>query len=318
MSKSVERLAVGLDIGGTKMLGVVVDEHGVIRRELRKPSPVHDLDALVAVCAQLVDDIAPPGAPVGVGIAGLVDRDGRLAYAPNIPGVRDAPLRDALVTATGRDVVADNDANVAALGEATFGAAAGAGDALMITLGTGIGGGIITNGDIYRGAHGFAGELGHFTVERDGPRCACGEAGHWEAIASGSALGRMARELVGSGRGDRMLAAAAGDVREVSGEDVAIAAAAGDADACALLEQFADNVAIGLANLANIFDPEQIVISGGLVEMGVLLFEPLAKAFARRLEGTEHRPHIPITAATLGHRAGAVGAAVLARRRFLR
>jgi glucokinase len=313
-----QRDTVGLDIGGTKVLVVVIDERGAIRQEMRKPSPVRELDALVAVCAELVADVAEPGAPVGAGVAGLVDRGGRLTYAPNIPGVREAPMRDALAAATGRDVVVDNDANVAALAETQLGAAAGARNALMVTLGTGIGGGIIADGRVYRGAHGFAGEIGHVTVERDGSRCACGELGHWEAIASGNALGRMARELVTSGRGDGILAAAGGDVRDVGGEEVAVAAAAGDPDAAALLAHYADNVAIGLANFANVFDPEVIVISGGMVEMGVLLLEPLANAFALRLEGTQHRPHIPIVPSALGERAGAVGAALLARQTFVR
>jgi glucokinase len=313
MSTSAERVTVGLDIGGTKVLAVVLDEDRTVRRVLRKPSPVREFEALVGVCAELVAEVSLPGAPVGVGVAGLVDRNGRLTYAPNIPGVREAPLRDALIAATGQAVVVDNDANVAALAETTFGAAVGARNALVVTLGTGIGGGIIADGKVYRGGNGLAGEIGHVTVERDGPRCACGELGHWEAIASGNALGRMARDLASSGRGAAILDAAGGDIRAISGEEVAIAAARGDAEAATLLERYADNVALGLANLANTLDPERIVISGGVVEMGLLLFEPLLEAFARRLEGTEHRPHIPVVPAALGERAGAVGAALLAR-----
>jgi glucokinase len=313
MSTSADQPTIGLDIGGTKVLGVVVDRGGSIIREERRPSPVTELAALVAVCAEMVEDLDVPDAPVGVGAAGLVDAGGRLTYAPNIPGVRDAPLRDDLVAASGRRVVVDNDANVAALCEVTYGAASGARYALMVTLGTGIGGGIIVDGEVYRGANGFAAEFGHVTVEREGPKCACGELGHWEAIASGHALGRMARELCQEGRGGAILAAANGDLDEVSGEEVAEAAAAGDGDARALLARYADNVALGLANLANILDPEVIVIAGGLVSMGPLLLEPLLFAFNDRLEGTEHRPAIPIVPARLGDRAGAVGAAVLAR-----
>jgi glucokinase len=310
---SSERDAVGLDIGGTKVLGVVLDGENTIVRETRKPSPVREFETLVTLCAELVAELAPVGAPVGVGAAGLVDRKGRLTYAPNIPGVRDAPLRDAIATATGHRVYVDNDANVAALAEVTLGAAKGARHALMVTLGTGIGGGVIADGKVYRGANGFAAEFGHVTVERGGPRCACGELGHWEAIASGHALGRMARDLVTAGRGAAILEAAHGGREGVDGEAVATAAEAGDEDARELLAHYADNVALGLANLANIFDPERIVISGGIVEMGPLLFDPLLRAFARRLEGTEHRPTIPIVPARLGERAGAVGAALLAR-----
>jgi glucokinase len=317
-SPGASRPAIGLDIGGTKILGVVLAADGTVLAELREPSPVQAFDALVDACARLVDRLAAEAdasdAPVGVGAAGLVDLHGRLAYAPNIPGVRDAPIQDALARATGRHVVVDNDANVAALGEIACGAAIGLRTALLVTLGTGIGGGIIVDGDIYRGANGYGGEIGHVTVERDGPLCACGERGHWEAIASGNALGRMARELVERGGGAEILAQAGGVVDAVSGVEVEVAARSGDADALALLGRYADNIAIGLANLANILDPEVIVIAGGMVELGPLLFEPLVAAFNERIEGGEYRPDVPIRPAALGERAGAIGAAVLAQR----
>jgi glucokinase len=182
-----------------------------------------------------------------------------------------------------------------------------------VTLGTGIGGGLLINGELYRGAHGFGAEIGHITVERGGPLCACGELGHWEAIASGSALGRMARELVARGGGSRIREAAGGDVGSITGVHVEEAARAGDADAHALLAAYADNVALGLAALANVLDPEVIVIAGGLVELGPLLFEPLHASVLQHVEGGKYRPKIPIVPAELGERAGAVGAAVLAR-----
>jgi glucokinase len=274
----------------------------------------YGFEPLVATCMELIEAIGHPGVPVGVGAAGLVDLQGRLNYAPNIPNVTDAPLQDVLGAKTGRPVVVDNDANVAALGEVTYGAAKGARDALMVTLGTGIGGGIVLAGEVLRGANGFAGEIGHITVQRGGPVCACGEHGHWESIASGNALGRMARELVAAGRGEAILAAAGGAIDKVTGHEVGAAAATGDADALALLDEYADNIAIGLAALANVLDPERIVISGGIISLGALLFDPLQVAFARHIEGVDYRPAIPIVPATLGVRAGAIGAAVLARR----
>jgi glucokinase len=172
---------------------------------------------------------------------------------------------------------------------------------------------MLINGELYRGAHGFGAEIGHITVERDGPVCACGEPGHWEALASGSALGRMARELVERGGGARIRDAAGGDIAAISGVHVEAAARAGDDDARVLLEAYADNIALGLAALANVLDPEVIVIAGGMVEVGPLLFDPLDAAFLRRVEGGQYRPRIPIVPAELGERAGAVGAAVLAR-----
>ncbi len=308
-------LTIGLDVGGTKILGVACDATGAVVTEERVESPrgVKDLlDALAELTATLqsrVDDVARA---VGVGIAGLVDGDGVLRFGPNLPGIVDAPIRTELAKRTGLPVVVDNDANAAGWGEVRFGAAAGARDALLVTLGTGIGGAIVLDGRVLRGAHGFAAEIGHFTVERGGPLCSCGERGHWEAIASGSALGRLARELVEAGKGDAILARAGGDVDAVNGHHVGAAAARGDADALALLEQYADNVALGLAGLSNVLDPATIVISGGLVELGELLFVPLRRAFTAHIEAPEHRPEVPIVPATLGERAGAIGAAAIA------
>jgi glucokinase len=304
---------IGIDIGGTKMLGIVLDAAGAVVRELRRKSPHAGLDALVETAAGIVVDLDSADCAVGVGAAGLVDLHGHLGYAPNLPLIRDAPLRDALERATGRIVVLDNDANAAAIGERTYGAARDADHVLFVTLGTGIGGGMLLDGRMYRGAHHLGGEIGHFTVERDGPLCACGERGHWEAIASGNALGRMAREMVAGRGGGAIVAAAGGDARAVTGEHVGVAAAEGDDDAKEVLVQYAENVALGLAGLANILDPERIVIAGGIVELGALLFGPLREAFGRHLEGVDYRPAIELVPAALGERAGAVGAAVLAR-----
>ena len=305
---------IGIDIGGTKILGVVTDPDGNVAAEERDESPEGFLDIVESSAAMIASLRARAGevVAVGVGIAGLVDANGVLRYGPNLPGVIDAPIREALAKRTGLPVAVDNDANVAGWGEVRFGAAAGARDALLVTLGTGIGGAIVLDGAVLRGAHGFAAEVGHFTIDRNGPVCACGERGHWEAIASGSALGRMARELVATGAGGGILARAGGDVAAVTGHHVGAAADDGDADALGLLDVYADNVALGLSALANILDPAIIVISGGLVELGELLFAPLRHALRAHIEAPEHRPDVPIVPATLGERAGAIGAAALA------
>jgi glucokinase len=313
MSNSATSPTVGLDIGGTKVLGVLLDADGEVIGEQRRLSPHAGVDALVATATAIVEELAPEPMPVGVGAAGMVSNEGHVLYSPNLPTVLDAPLREALQDATQHRIIVDNDANVAARGEIAYGAAVGVQHALFVTLGTGIGGAMLLSGQLYRGVHGFGAEIGHMTVERGGPLCACGEYGHWEAIASGTALGRMARELVGQGGGASILAAAGNDRDAVAGVHVEQAAAAGDDDAIALLARYADNVALGLAGLANVLDPEMIVIGGGLVELGPLLFDPLHAAFMRHVEGAAYRPAIPIVPAHLGERAGAVGAAVLAR-----
>ena len=306
---------IGVDLGATNVRGAVVDRSGTILADLRDHTGEDGADVVpttVALVGKLRDDF-PAVTAVGVGAAGLVDRDGDVQYAPNIPAFRRTPLREALGRAIGLPVVVDNDANAAAWGEIVHGAARGALYALMVTLGSGIGGGIIVRGRVIRGAHGFAAEIGHFQIDPNGPMCACGERGHWEAFASGHALGRMGREWAAAGRAPGVLARAGGDPDAVTGVHVGDSAQAGEADGRALLDEYAALVAIGLAGLANILDPERIVISGGLVELGDTLLTPVRDAFSRRIEGTDYRPRIDIVPAALGEQAGVIGAAARAR-----
>jgi glucokinase len=184
---------------------------------------------------------------------------------------------------------------------------------LLVTLGTGVGGGVLVGGRVLRGAHGFAAEVGHFQVDPGGPMCACGQRGCWEATASGNRLGELGREAARAGTAPSVLALAGGDPDAGLGEHGGQAAAAGHDDARALLDGYAADVAVGLVGLANIFDPERILVSGGLVVLGDVLLEPVRAAFDGRIEGAAYRPPVPIVAAALGDRAGIVGAAVLAR-----
>ena len=250
---------------------------------------------------------------LGVGAAGMVDFDGVIHYAPNIPAFVRAPVRARLAHATGRPVVVDNDANVAALAEFVHGAAHGLDNVLLVTLGTGIGGGVMIGGAVFRGAHGFGAEVGHFQVDPDGPMCVCGERGHWEAVASGHALGALGRTRAAGGRAAAVLALAGGDVDAITGVHVGDAAQSGDDDARAIVREYAQGVAVGLVGLANILDPAVIVVSGGLVELGEVLLDPVREWFAGHIEGAQYRPAIEILPAALGERAGVVGAAVLAR-----
>ena len=306
---------IGVDLGATNVRCAVVDRSGTILTEVRGQTGeggVHVVPTTAALVRQLREDV-PEVRAVGVGAAGLVDREGDVQYAPNIPAFRRTPLRTELETAIGLPVVVDNDANAAAWGEIVHGAARGALYALMITLGSGIGGGIVARGRVIRGAHGFAAEVGHFQIDPDGPMCACGERGHWEAFASGHALGRSGREWARDGRAPGVLARAGGDPDAVTGLHVGDSAQAGEPDGRALLSEYAGYVAVGLAGLANILDPERIVISGGLVELGDTLLTPVRDAFARDIEGAEYRPMIPIVPAELGEQAGVIGAAARAR-----
>jgi glucokinase len=264
------------------------------------------------VVAELV--AAEPGiATVGVGLPGLVDLDGLVHYAPNLPGFVGVAARERLAAACPVPVVVDNDANVAAFGEVLHGAGRGHREVLVVTLGTGIGGGLIIHGAEYRGGYGLAAEIGHFTVDPNGPLCACGARGHWEAVASGTALGRRAREWAARGEAPNVLALAGGVVDAVTGHEVGRAAAAGQADGLAILTEHARAVAVGLGGLINILDPEIIVISGGLVELGEYLLGPLRAVLPEYVEAPDRRPMPSVVPAALGEHAGAVGAAALAR-----
>jgi len=306
---------VGIDLGGTNVRAAVVDHDARLLAEERAPTPL-EWPALHDTIVDLVGrlrGVRPEFGAVGVGAAGLVDRAGAVHYAPNLPRLIRVPLQEILTASLGVPVVVDNDANVAAWGELCHGAARGIAHGLVITLGTGVGGGIISDGRIVRGAHGFAAEVGHWQFDPHGPTCACGEPGHWEAAASGSALGDLARQRVLTGDAPNVLARAGGDVAQVSGIHVGESAAAGEPDGRDLLTEYSRQVALGFAGLANILDPELIVVSGGLVELGDVLLEPLRRAFDAHLEGWRYRPPIPIVAAALGERAGVVGAAARAR-----
>jgi glucokinase len=305
---------IGVDLGGTNLRVALITSTGQVAEEAREPT-AGDFDHLVELIARRTIALAGSSgaAAVGIGAAGLVDHDGTVHYAPNLPMLRRAPLRRVLADAMGLPVVVDNDANVAAWGEACHGAARGRRHALVITLGTGVGGGIIIDGRVYRGAHGFAAEVGHWQFDPAGDRCACGEPGHWEAAASGPALGRLARARVTAGLAPNLLERAGGDPEAVDGFDVGDSARAGEADGLEILADYARQVAIGFVGLANILDPEIIVVSGGLVALGDLLLTPLRAAFDDHLEGSVHRPAVPVVAAELGSRAGVVGAGALAR-----
>lgn len=326
--------AVGVDIGGTKVLGVALDPDDRVVAEARAPTPQGAIDPTGAdrgevggevadAVARVVDRLrgalrragAPAQAvPVGVGAPGMLDRRGVLCFAPNLQGASGADVR-ALVAARlpGSPLVVENDANCAAVAELRRGAAAGAEHALVVTLGTGIGGGLVSGGRVLVGAHGFAGEIGHMLVDPTGPPCPCGRRGCWERYASGGGLGRLAREAAYAGRLHEVVALAGGDPELVRGEHVTGAALRGEPGALQVLEELGWWVALGLANLTAVFDPDRIVLGGGLVEAGDVLLGPTRRAFWDLVEGASARPAVAVVPAALGERAGAAGAAMAAR-----
>ena len=301
-------LAAGIDVGGTKCLGVVVDEHGVIVRQGRRPTP-HGQTAILHVLANLARELSPYDS-LGIGVPGLVTRTGTLRAAPNLVNVRELAIGPRLSERLGHPVAVDNDATCAAAAEWRHGAGRGATDMVMVTLGTGIGGGIIAGNQVQRGANGFAGEIGHIVVHPDGPPCPCGRRGCWERYASGSGLGRLAQEAAVAG----MLAAvldAVGDVGSIRGEDLQHAARDGDAEALEVIDDYGRWVALGLVNLTNILDPSIFVLGGGLAASADLYLGPIQKWFRRLLYSPDLRPHPALVFAQLGSEAGAIGAALL-------
>lgn len=249
---------------------------------------------------------------VGVGAAGQVDLGGVLRFAPNLPGVLDAELAAMLTQAVGRPVVVDNDANCATWAEARLGAGVGADDFVLVTLGTGIGGGLVLDGRLRRGANGFAGEPGHMIVDPHGPPCPCGRRGCWERFASGSGLGRLGREAAEAGQAEAVRALAGGNAEDVRGEHVTRAARDGDLGARAVMARFAWWVGLGIANIADLFDPSLVVVGGGLADEADLFLSEAARVANELVIATGHRPELPVVAAAFGPEAGALGAALLA------
>jgi glucokinase len=244
----------------------------------------------------------------------MVDRRGRLCFAPNLPQAQGVDWTELIGDRLpGRRVLIENDANFAVLAEHRLGAARGHDDVVMVTLGTGIGGGIVTGGRVQTGSAGFAGEIGHMVVDPAGPPCPCGRRGCWERFASGAGLGVLAREAALAGRLGEVVRLAGGDPESVRGEDVSAAAATGDPAAQRVIEEVGSWVGFGLANLACVLDPECFVLGGGVVRAGDRLVDAARATFAELVEGGDRRPPAVIVPADFGERSGAVGGALAAR-----
>jgi glucokinase len=313
-------LAIGIDIGGTKVAGGVVDENGEILARARRDTPHRSKrprvveDTIVDVVDELLAQHADVDA-VGIGAAGFVAADrATVVFAPHLSW-RDEPLRDAVSKRIDAPIMVDNDANAACWAEWRFGAAQGDVDVVMVNLGTGIGGAILVHGEIYRGRYGIAGEFGHMQVVPEGQRCECGNRGCWEQYASGNALVREARAMIlaNSPVATDLAARVEGRAEDLTGPIVTEAARDGDATSIELLSEIGHWLGIGIANLAAAFDPGTLVIGGGVSAAGELLLGPARDTFRRRLTGRGYRPEARIVAARLGNEAGLIGAADLAR-----
>ena len=311
-------LACGVDVGGTKIAGGVVDRDGQILAHTTVDSPAEHVEAIEEAIVDLVTSLRAEHQieAVGVGAAGYVDRSrSTVLFAPNLAW-REVNLRAELEPRLDLPVVIENDANAAAWGEFTYGAGHDVDDLLLVTVGTGVGGGLVLDGELYRGAFGVGGEVGHLRVVRDGQLCGCGKHGCFEQYASGSALVRNARAAAASGghAADALVDRAGGDPHAIDGPMITQAAQEGDAFAIEQLASLGRWLGEGIAALATVLDPAAVAVGGGVGDAGDLILDPLREAFARHLSGLPHRPLAEIRAATLGNRAGLIGAADLARR----
>jgi glucokinase len=319
----MSNVAIGIDVGGTKALALMVARDGRVVGEMKSQTP-HDegFGAGEATAKVLVEQIYelcerqsldPSQVPIGVGLPGMMRRDGHLAFAPNLQTASGADLGaqlgDALANSS---VFCENDANCAALAEHEWGAGRGISDFVMVTLGTGIGGGVVADGQLVRGRSGFAGEIGHMVVDAHGAPCLCGGHGCWERYASGGGLHRLTREAALEGRLSTLVERCVGDPRAVRAEDVTAAAAEGLDEAVALMREVGWWLALGLSNLAAILDCGHFVIGGGLSEASDLVLPAAREYLAELVEGYDARPTFTVTTSMFGARSGAMGATLVA------
>ena len=304
--------AIGVDVGGTKIASGVVSPEGEILNEVRYAS-AGPRERLLSSIARAINEVGDGFEVGGACIAApgfVMSEENKVVFAPNLHAIEGVPLKDEIGQRTGMYVTVENDANAAAWGEFRFGAGSEVDHLVFITLGTGVGGGVITNGVLLRGAQGAGGELGHVTLQATGPRCGCGNRGCLEALASGTAIQRRARE-VASEQPNSALGRLAVE-RKVLGEDVTELARQGDEAALSVLEEAGVWLGIGLAGFVNVFNPEVIAIGGGVAKAGELIIEPARREVHLRARSPSS-DLVQIREASLGAEAGVLGAAALAR-----
>ena len=311
-------LTIGIDVGGTKVLGGVVDESGKVLTTARKDTPRQGGSALTQTIADVAKELLQQHsvASVGVSAAGFVSSDRKTMLAtPNIADWNGVDLDHHLTQMIGLPVVIENDANAAAWGEAKFGAGKNQNHMMMLTVGTGIGGGIVVNGALYRGAFGIAAEFGHMRVVPDGHICGCGARGCFEQYASGNALLRHAREAINASPevARNLLSRGDGTVAGLTGQAITEAARDGDAVAVAAFNTTGQWLGAGIASLAVLLDPACVVIGGGVIDAGEILLKPTRESLERNMPFAGKHPYPEIIAAQLGNEAGLVGVADLAR-----
>lgn len=310
---------IGVDVGGTKIAAGLVDDEGSIIASVRYPSPATEVARVIETIATAVQHLTRPETPataVGIGAAGFVDAErANVIFAPNLAW-RNEPLKQGIEHLTSLPTVVENDANAAAWGEARFGAARDARSAVVVTVGTGVGGGVILDGRLLRGRHGMAAEIGHINVVPGGRLCGCGQHGCLESYASGHALVREAHRVATEtpNAAARLLELGGSGPESITGQHVTRAALEGEPAALGCFGVIGGWLGRGMADLAAVLDPDVFVLAGGVSEAGDLLLSPVIAAFEAHLTARDFRQLPEIRLATLGNDAGIIGAADLARR----
>lgn len=317
MTASQPSVAIGVDIGGTKVTTAAVDSEINIIAEKTEPTQCQSAEGLVKQVVGLINDLlvcselsSVEVVGVGLGVAGLVDfKQGLVYYCPNL-SLENVALKSRLEQKVALPVFVDNDANLATLAEMLHGAGRGVANFVCLTIGTGIGGGLVIEGKLYRGSRNLAGEIGHTIVEPQGARCGCGQRGCLEAMASGQALVRLAREKFSQNKASLVFQEVEGRLESINGEIVIEAARQGDKLANQVLGEIGSYLGQGLASVINLLDPELIIVGGGLVVAGKLILGPARRVVAEKILPRGKR-EVPIVSAKLGPKAGLIGAATL-------
>jgi glucokinase len=311
---------VGIDVGGTKIAGALVSEAGEILQSLKVPTPADNTERLIDAVVAMVNELRAGQdiKAVGVAIAGFIDANqAEVIHSPNL-SLRNEPLKAKLEAKLGVDVFLENDANAAGWAEYRFGAGRGSKHMMMITIGTGVGGAVVANGELFRGGFGIGAELGHTNFIPGGKECGCGQQGCLEQYASGTALLEAAKELAASGTAEgSRLAELESSAGKLTGNEVYEAIKESDPGAIRLLNELGSNIGKAVASFAAILDPQILVVGGGLSVAGELLLQPIREAYSANLPARGFRPEMTIVAAELINDAGVVGAADLARRHSL-
>jgi len=311
---------LAIDLGGTKIIAAIISNQGrVIAREYYLTLAEEGLQLVINRTLSAIDRLLSLGRidssqlnSISIAAAGAIDFDqGLVTLSPNLPDWRNVPLRDMVQEKYGVNTFLINDASAAALGEHRFGAGKGVNNLILLTLGTGIGGGIIINGKLYSGVSGSAGEIGHMTIDVNGPRCGCGNIGCLEMLASGTAVAREATRRIRQGERSSLTEIVKGKIESITTEKVELAARDGDSLALEVILKAAKYLGVGMVNLVNIFNPEMIIVGGGMAKMGDLLLDP-ARQVVREQAFQLPAEAVRIVPAQLGDDAGVLGAAVFA------